>query len=170
MDGSFDVHEWCLYHSDILLSFFEGKLFKISYFFVLSLFWISKSARKLWRRDKSKIQFETIWKNFNSKSVWFPSWNFRRISPNFKCGRNHGLLLGWRKSGPRLGWFMAYLANVFLTKFQAILPRKSRDDINTNHAFQSLSNLDLRFILAPNFSKHQRYFLEKISNPVNYPN
>ena len=31
MDGSFDVHEWCLYHSDILLSFFEGKLFKILY-------------------------------------------------------------------------------------------------------------------------------------------
>ena len=25
MDGSFDVHEWCLYNSDILLSFYEGK-------------------------------------------------------------------------------------------------------------------------------------------------
>ena len=31
MDGSFDVHEWCLYHSDILFGFLEGKLFKMSY-------------------------------------------------------------------------------------------------------------------------------------------
>ena len=30
MDGSFDVHEWCLYHSDILLSFYEGNVFKIT--------------------------------------------------------------------------------------------------------------------------------------------
>ena len=30
MDGSFDVHEWCLYHSDILFDFLEGKLFKMS--------------------------------------------------------------------------------------------------------------------------------------------
>ena len=29
MDGSFEVHEWCLYQSDFLLSFFEGSLFKI---------------------------------------------------------------------------------------------------------------------------------------------
>ena len=27
MDGSFEVHEWCLYQSDFLLSFFEGPLF-----------------------------------------------------------------------------------------------------------------------------------------------
>ena len=27
MDGSFDVHEWCLYQSNILFSFFEGKTF-----------------------------------------------------------------------------------------------------------------------------------------------
>ena len=30
MDDSFEVHEWCLFNSDILLSFFEGKLFRIS--------------------------------------------------------------------------------------------------------------------------------------------
>ena len=30
MDGSFDVHEWCLYHSDILLSFYEENVFKIT--------------------------------------------------------------------------------------------------------------------------------------------
>ena len=66
-------------------------------------FWISESPRKLWRRNQSKIQFETISKNVNSKSVWLASWNFRRIDSTFKCGRNHGLLLGWWKSGPRLG-------------------------------------------------------------------
>ena len=36
----------------------------------------------------------------------------------------------------RLGWFTAYLANVFLTKLQSqILPRKSRDRIKPNGAF-----------------------------------
>ena len=35
----------------------------------------------------------------------------------------------------KLGWFTAYLANVFLNKLQGpILPRKSRDHINPNHA------------------------------------
>lgn len=29
MDDSFEVHEWCLFNSDILLSFFEGILFRI---------------------------------------------------------------------------------------------------------------------------------------------
>ena len=28
MDDSFEVHEWCLFNSDILLTFFEGKLFR----------------------------------------------------------------------------------------------------------------------------------------------
>ena len=38
----------------------------------------------------------------------------------------------------RLGWFTAYLANVFLTKLQGrILPRKSRDRIKPNGAFWS---------------------------------
>ena len=27
MEGNFEVHEWCLYHSDFLLSFYEGPLF-----------------------------------------------------------------------------------------------------------------------------------------------
>ena len=30
MDDSFEVHEWCLFNSDILLSFFEGTLFDFS--------------------------------------------------------------------------------------------------------------------------------------------
>ena len=35
----------------------------------------------------------------------------------------------------RLGWFTAYLANVFLTKLQdPILPGRSRDHINPKHA------------------------------------
>ena len=29
MDGHFEVQEWCLHHSDVLLSFLEGRLFKI---------------------------------------------------------------------------------------------------------------------------------------------
>ena len=38
----------------------------------------------------------------------------------------------------RLGWFTAYLANVFLTKLQGpILPRQSRDRTNPNHTFWS---------------------------------
>ena len=32
MDDSFEVHEWCLFNSDILLSFFEGILFRIRIF------------------------------------------------------------------------------------------------------------------------------------------
>ena len=36
----------------------------------------------------------------------------------------------------RLGWFTAYLGNVLLTELQGpILPWKSRDHINPNHAF-----------------------------------
>ena len=30
MDGSFEVHEWCLFQSNILFSFFEGMISKIS--------------------------------------------------------------------------------------------------------------------------------------------
>ena len=38
----------------------------------------------------------------------------------------------------RLGWFTAYLANVFLTKLQGpISPSKSRDSINPKHASES---------------------------------
>ena len=78
MDGSFNVHEWCLYHSDILFDFLEGKLFKMWHFKcltnkffacvarVLDNFWTSESPSKLPERRKQEIRFETISKNFNS--------------------------------------------------------------------------------------------------------
>ena len=61
--------------------------------------------------------------------IWF--WNY--IWSQFCLLRIHRVL---KNLESRLGWFTAYLGNVLLTKLQGqILPRKSRDWINTNGEF-----------------------------------
>ena len=66
----------------------------------------------------------------------FPSFTARPGLLMVKVRLNKNLFL--QKSLSWIGWFTAYLANVFLTKLQTpILPRKSRDRTNPYHASSS---------------------------------
>ena len=77
-----------------------------------------------------------VWNKPTSNGYWWQRWvTFFLLSISFIIMTGN-LTWSFRRSWQwyRLGWFTAYLANVFLTKVQGpIWPGESRDNINPNY-------------------------------------